>query len=106
MLEAADVLNVLGIPGQDSDGGAGGIAGGRERPADVLLCRAQDVRVGAAGGQQLDWLHWMWGLFALILEATCRWGKGWVRLRNMLGPHALGLRQKPDIGLQGWFYSL
>jgi hypothetical protein len=27
-----------------------GTGGGRERPADVLLCRAQDVRVGAAGG--------------------------------------------------------
>ena len=50
VLEAADVLNVLGIPGQEGEGGAGGSARSRERPADVLLCRAQDVRVGAAGG--------------------------------------------------------
>ena len=46
----ADVLNVLGMPGQEGEGGASGIARSRERPADVLLCRAQDVRVGAAGG--------------------------------------------------------
>ena len=50
VLEAADVLNVLGVPGQEGEGGAGGTARSRERPADVLLCRAQDVRVGAAGG--------------------------------------------------------
>jgi hypothetical protein len=50
VLEAADVLNVLGIPGAEGAGVGGGTARSRERPADVLLCRAQDVRVGAAGG--------------------------------------------------------
>ena len=50
VLEAADVLNVLGIPGQEGERATGSITGSRERPADVLLCNAQDVRVGAAGG--------------------------------------------------------
>ena len=45
-----NVLNVLGIPGQEGEGGTGGSARSRERPADVLLCRAQDVRVGTVGG--------------------------------------------------------
>ena len=49
-LEAADVLNVLGIPGVEGKGVAGGNTRSRERPADVLLCRAQDVSVGGAGG--------------------------------------------------------
>ena len=35
VLEAADVLNVLGIPGQEGERGAGDIATSRERPADV-----------------------------------------------------------------------
>ena len=47
VLETADVLNVLGIPGQEGDGGAGSLARSWERPAEVLFCRAQDVRVGA-----------------------------------------------------------
>ena len=50
VLEAADVLNVLGIPGAEGEGVGGGNVRSRERPADVLLCRAQDVRVGSAGG--------------------------------------------------------
>ena len=50
VLEAADVLNVLGIPGVEGEGVGVGNTRSRERPADVLLCRAQDVRVGVAGG--------------------------------------------------------
>ena len=44
VLEANGVLNLLGVEGR---GGAGhGGSSGRERPADVLLCRAQDVHTG------------------------------------------------------------
>ena len=50
VLEAADVLNVLGIPGMEGDGVGEDSGRSRERPADVLLCRARDVRVGAAEG--------------------------------------------------------
>ena len=52
VLEAADVLNVLGIPGLEGEGFGGGSVRSWERPTDVLLCRAQDVKVGASGGQQ------------------------------------------------------
>ena len=47
-MEAADVLNVLGSVVWEGVGG--GNTRSQERPADVLLCRAQDVRVGVAGG--------------------------------------------------------
>ena len=50
VLEAADVLNVFGIPGQEGERATGSNTRSRERPADVLLCNAQDVKVGAAGG--------------------------------------------------------
>ena len=52
VLEAAGVLDVLAI--QDSHGigreAANHAGHNRERPADVLLCRAQDIRVGSGGG--------------------------------------------------------
>ena len=52
ILEAGGILGTLGVD-EGRGGGRGGRAradGGRnlERPADVLLCRAQDVRLGVA----------------------------------------------------------
>ena len=44
VLEASGVLNTLGV--EDRGGASHGCSGGRERPADVLLCRAQDVHTG------------------------------------------------------------
>ena len=45
-LEAAGVTGLLGLDaGRDT----------RERPADVLLCRAQDINTGAGAGA--DWDH-------------------------------------------------
>eukprot|EP00973_Karenia_brevis_P077768 10806529-Karenia_brevis.AAC.1 len=42
VLEASGVLNMLGVG--DHRGAGQGEGGGRERPADVLLCRAHDIR--------------------------------------------------------------
>ena len=50
ILEAAGVLNTLGIA--EAQGGNQARGDGRrnlERPADVLLCRGQDIRIGVAG---------------------------------------------------------
>ena len=44
VLEAGGIMNVLGRPGDTGPGVS------RERPADVLLCRAQDIRVGRGNG--------------------------------------------------------
>ena len=81
VLEAADVLNVLGIPGVEGEGVGGGNTRNQERPADVLLCRAQDVRVGAAGGAAV-------GRVALDVGIVCP--QAAVHLANAqesLGPH-------------------
>ena len=44
VLEANGVLNTLGV--EDRGAASHGGSSGRERPADVLSCRAQDVRTG------------------------------------------------------------
>ena len=49
ILEARGVLAVLGVEDRQSGAVVLGVGNGdnnRERPADVLLCRAQDVRTG------------------------------------------------------------
>ena len=61
VLEASGVLNTLGV---EDRGGANHVCGGgRERPADVLLCRAQDGRTGS--GQRSN------GRVALDVEIVC-----------------------------------
>ena len=104
MLEAADVLNVLGVPGSAGEGVGGSIARSWERPADTLLCKAQDVRVGAAGGAAV-------GLVALDVGFVCP--QAAVHLDNAqanLGigsrkhtpaPHEIGRRWRRVVGLQG-----
>ena len=47
VLEAGGIMHVLGRPGEMGAGVS------RERPADVLLCRAQDIRVGRGNGGAL-----------------------------------------------------
>ena len=44
VLEAAGVLSTLGFEGE------GRVTANRERPADVLLCRSQDIKVGRCRG--------------------------------------------------------
>ena len=61
VLEANGVLNTLGVEGRGGAGHGGG--NGRERPADVLLCRAQDVRTG--NGQRAN------GRVALDVGIVC-----------------------------------
>ena len=46
VLEAAGVLEVLGVGERGRQGRANKAGEVRERPADVLLCQAQDVRTG------------------------------------------------------------
>ena len=47
VLEAGGILGTLGLPADSAPGSR--VNGNRERPADVLLCRAQDIQTGAAG---------------------------------------------------------
>ena len=58
VLEAAGVLDTLGV--ED----AVGAATSRERPADVLLCRSQDIKVGRYRGGFM-------GRVALNIGITC-----------------------------------
>ena len=104
-MEAADVLNVLGIQGPEGEGGAGGTARSRERPADVLLCKVQDVRVGAAGGAAAGRVALDVGVVRRRLYIWPVHRRAWARRRLTPVLSVIGRRWRRGVESQGWFFS-
>ena len=79
--------------GAGAGGGAGSHGGdgnNRERPADVLLCRAQDIVMGG-GGVGNGRMSLMWALFVRRLQAIWvqQCVKGWGLQNHMFETNVL-----------------